>query len=268
MNIANVKNFGIFEKNNYSPYKPTKIRTVKYFEFEYHIKSKGKIFLDGKTYEMHDNILIIKKPNQQVNSCASFKCIFFYLELPDNSEYYKFIYDIPNIYQMINFTSYNSIFQSIFKHLTIAGIENDDYINAKLLELFYYLKKDSQKNKDSSSISLYKFNDIILKSAKYIKENLSDQLTLEKLSSNLGYSKNYFQHVFKTVMGITPQKYLLNARINQAKYLLSGTNYSLLEISEKCGFDSQAYFSHVFKQVTNYTPKEFRNMSLLRYAEK
>lgn len=51
-------------------------------------------------------------------------------------------------------------------------------------------------------------------------------------------------------------------RIDNAKYLLRYTNISILDISFKCGFNSQSYFCSTFKKQTGYTPSEYRVMIL------
>lgn len=266
MHIATIKGFGLFTSPDYLKInKKTKTRKIKYFEFEYTISAKGCIFLDKKKYEIQNNMVYIKKPGQVANSIVNMKCFYLYLELDQDSEYYDLLINIPTIYQIIDKNKYNVIFESLIKHLTMTNSANDDYINSKLLELFYFLKKDKEQNRFLSSISIKKFNQTISKSIEYINEHFNEKLDLKTLSSMVGYSQNYYQHIFKSIMGITPQKYILEVRISNAKYLMSLQDLSILEISERCGFDSQAYFGCLFKKYTNYTPKEYRKMLLSSY---
>ena len=80
-----------------------------------------------------------------------------------------------------------------------------------------------------------------------------------------GYSKNYYQHVFKAVLGVTPQQYILSVRIKAAKKLLSNPSLSLVDVTYLCGFSSQSYFNYVFKAQTDRTPLEYRKMLIHAY---
>ena len=56
--------------------------------------------------------------------------------------------------------------------------------------------------------------------------------------------------------------YILNVRMQKAKYLLLNEDLSISEISFKVGFSSQAYFSTVFKSKVDMTPKAFKEKSI------
>ena len=53
--------------------------------------------------------------------------------------------------------------------------------------------------------------------------------------------------------------YCLNRRrIEESKYMLGNTGYSLAQISELMGFSSPSYFSQCFRKAEGLTPNEYR----------
>ncbi len=73
------------------------------------------------------------------------------------------------------------------------------------------------------------------------------------------YSSPILIEQFKSLTGKTIVDYRADKRIQYAKMLLRSTEYSVLEIANKVGYDSQSYFIKHFKQVTGQTPLQFRN---------
>ena len=54
-------------------------------------------------------------------------------------------------------------------------------------------------------------------------------------------------------------EYLVNARVNAAKFYLKTTAYPNKEIAYRCGFSSESSFCTVFKRVAGLTPQAYRN---------
>ena len=100
--------------------------------------------------------------------------------------------------------------------------------------------------------------DYISSVADYIRHHYSDEIDLDMLAIEFNISKFHLQRTFKSVMDMSPAKYLTNVRINHAKRLLRGTNLSVSEISEQIGMEPN-YFIQLFKSLENETPKQYRN---------
>ncbi len=81
---------------------------------------------------------------------------------------------------------------------------------------------------------------------------------LPELAREYGYSPDYLGRVFSAVTGLSLSDYICNARINQAKLLLSSTGAAIEEIALSLGFYDACYFSRQFKKKTGCTPSEYR----------
>ena len=69
---------------------------------------------------------------------------------------------------------------------------------------------------------------------------------------------DYLAHTFQKEYGISPITYLNCRRIEESKYMLGNTGYSLAQISELMGFSSPSYFSQCFRKAEGLTPNEYR----------
>lgn len=91
-----------------------------------------------------------------------------------------------------------------------------------------------------------------------IQKNYADTIHISDLAKASGFSLEYFCRIFKSIVGKTPNEYLLSHRIQQAEYLLSHTSYNISEIALACGFNDINYFSKYFKKVHHLTPSQYR----------
>ncbi len=84
---------------------------------------------------------------------------------------------------------------------------------------------------------------------------------LDAVYEEFPYSKRYLQRLFIKDYGISPSQFLLQQRLNAAIKYLNQTiknDYSIAEISDRCGFGDQYYFSRIFKKQLGVCPKEYR----------
>lgn len=104
--------------------------------------------------------------------------------------------------------------------------------------------------------------DVIKQVVDYIEENLEEEINLDKIAKNAGYSKFYLNRVFTEQTGLTIHKYLKNRRLAAAAEKLVRTDKTITQIALEAGYDSQQAFSFAFKQVYRYPPKGYRNKGI------
>lgn len=118
-----------------------------------------------------------------------------------------------------------------------------------------------QKNCDINYLSKddNPYYNIVNKARQYILRNIDKNITLEKLSGYLGFSKSYIIKMFKSIYGQTPHAFIVNQKINRAKMLISTEREKKLgEIAKKSGFYDQSHFTKNFKKVYGVNPKEYK----------
>ncbi|MGX8702460.1 response regulator transcription factor [Caproiciproducens sp.] len=98
----------------------------------------------------------------------------------------------------------------------------------------------------------------ILEAQKYIRNNLSEHLTVSGVAEMLNMNSSYFSHLFKKQAGKSFVDYVNEARIKKAKELFATTDYRIYEIATMVGIDSPNYFSALFKKITGKNPNDYR----------
>ena len=92
----------------------------------------------------------------------------------------------------------------------------------------------------------------------FINTHISEDVSIDKICETVHMSKYHFCRKFKAILGSTVMDYVLKTRIAKAKHMLATTDFSVGELSEKCGFSSIAYFCRVFKENEGVSPLKYR----------
>ncbi len=90
----------------------------------------------------------------------------------------------------------------------------------------------------------------------FIRKHLEEDLSLERLSGTFYSSKTQISRTFKRHTGLTLREYILDQRIEHAKYLLK-EGYSISEACYSSGFADYANFMRSFKKMTGISPGRF-----------
>lgn len=102
--------------------------------------------------------------------------------------------------------------------------------------------------------------EISLKKIKtYIDSHLQEELDLDKLAKEAGYSKYHLERLFTKHYGCTLTKYIREERLKTAAIQLAFTNASILEIAFGACYESQQAFTLAFKRLYKVSPGSYRN---------
>lgn len=92
----------------------------------------------------------------------------------------------------------------------------------------------------------------------YISEHFAEPVTVSQLAALAGLSDYHFIRIFKKQTGFTPHEYLLNTRMNTARYLLKNSRLPVKEICFSTGFSCESVFCSAFKRIEGMTPAQYR----------
>ena len=101
------------------------------------------------------------------------------------------------------------------------------------------------------------------KAIEFINANLDKEQTvaLAAVAEEVEMSYFHFSRAFKQSMGVSPNVYMIEQRVERAKRLLSESDLSIAEIALRVGFASQSHFTTTFRRLAWTTPKAFREMA-------
>ena len=104
-----------------------------------------------------------------------------------------------------------------------------------------------------------------LRAAKDLMDrSYSEELDLDAIAGEAGYSRFHFVRSFRDTYGRTPRAYLSERRIERARELLRTANLTVTEICYLVGFSSLGSFSARFKENVGVSPSEYREHEIAR----
>jgi AraC-like DNA-binding protein len=93
---------------------------------------------------------------------------------------------------------------------------------------------------------------------RYMESNFEKPLTIEYLAEFSGFSKFYLSRLFKKHLNTTPNEYLIQLRINEAKRILKASNLPSNKICKMVGIEDENYFYRLFRKKVGVTPNQYR----------
>ncbi|MGM0213138.1 AraC family transcriptional regulator [Enterococcus sp. AZ109] len=234
------------------------------------VSGEGHYFIGGTSYHVKKgDVLIINSGvihDEQINTdeglsiyCCAFKMLHL-LPLRKNA----LIEDDQNpVFQSSDhFYEIKEIFEILFSMVQKQSNfyeQISQYLGKTLLSLVYYGVLKSSKNDVKAEIAV---DPLALRVKRYIDENFSKQLNLQKIATDNHASQYYISHLFSETYGYSPMQYLLRRRIGEAQTLLLITDKSISYIASSVGYDNVSNFNLVFRNKVGMSPGKYRKKYL------
>lgn len=207
------------------------------------------------------------------------------VQAPEHGKRFIFIFDLNQLTGIKGFSGIQSLLatpmfvtKEKYPHIyddvyqTLVQMRNEYFNNNEYGELTIYaqlinmLVKFGYNHINTTNlfpnVRLYKqkeyvqkFNDLL----DYIDHHYMEELSLEQVADNIGFSKFHFSRLFKQYTNFTFCDYLCYRRIKAAEELLIQPDYSITEVALQSGFPSISTFNRIFKQQKGCTPSEYRS---------
>jgi AraC family transcriptional regulator len=78
------------------------------------------------------------------------------------------------------------------------------------------------------------------------------------LAGVVSMSRDHFTRCFKVSTGLSPHKYVLEARLSRAAQMLERSNFTVAAIASACGFRDPRNFATAFRKHFQLPPIRFR----------
>ncbi|MBQ4834767.1 helix-turn-helix domain-containing protein [Pseudoalteromonas luteoviolacea] len=160
---------------------------------------------------------------------------------------------------------HNAQTQQLLNRLTHLFCENapqrDFYIDLALNELVARLLQQQSRDLLFQQVALCNFKTGIHAAIDYMKNNLSEQLDIDKLCKIACMSRSKFFDQFKKRIGTTPQNWLHGQKMMSARTLLE-RGESVTTVAFTLGFNHPSQLSRSFKKAFNKTPKQYQTLFL------
>jgi AraC family transcriptional regulator len=135
------------------------------------------------------------------------------------------------------------------------------------LALAAYVIGEAGKGKPRPSASArgdLRAREQVLAAIAQIEQCAEQELSLADLSESAGLSPFHFLRLFKRETGVTPYRFLVQARIRNAIEMLRDTEQPITSIAYDVGFGDLSNFINAFRREVGCSPRQYRNCGLPR----
>ena len=147
----------------------------------------------------------------------------------------------------------------IVKLISLEQINHDKFYNEiSILKTEELICEIIRKSNDRTTDAEKYFKKDFQKIRNKIYTHFSENHNIPEYAAETGLCSSRFYGLYKEFFGTTPQKDIINARINHAKFLLLQNCYTVEEVAEKCGYTNQFHFIRQFKMIVGITPGKYR----------
>ena len=244
-------------------------RPIMDYEFDYYIDGDRKMYIDKKYYHVRKGSLVLRKPGQTVYSSGDYNCYILTLDFTGriiekytrhNAPAVQELNDLPiwNVIPAVFVPYHREDYLRIFSEL-VSIIELDINKNERsqmlVNELLHLIVLDALiRQSEKNSVEADCIDDV----CNYIKKHYMDNITLDRLSEIAHINKSHLSRKFKNRLGIPPIAYLIQSRMENAKQMLSETDFSIKEIASCIGYPDTSFFNYYFKKMLGMTPVQYR----------
>lgn len=259
------------------------IKDTAHKEYNYHYHDFHKILIllsgdvtyciEGRTYDLRPNDIVLVNSGEVhkpvIRSDAPYERIIIYVSPDYLNEYHDKENDLSlclrqamaeQSHVLRLHSSMNGKLGSTIRELD-RSLEDEDFANELyhrilFLEFMIQLNRAALHNHiefigDSTS------NEKILAVLDYLNEHLTEDISIDELSSHFFLSRYYLMHTFKEQTGYTIGSYLSTKRLFLARDLIAkGT--PITDVCYACGFRNYSTFSRAYKKSFGESPRDYR----------
>lgn len=139
-----------------------------------------------------------------------------------------------------------------------SGLNKTNLIDGISLKVALYHLLFKFITKYNIDVQHKNFSPCVANAIRYIKQNLSLNLSLEQIAEHVFVSKSSLSKKFAKELSLPVHKFVMETVMAEAVILLTKSDLSIMAISEKLGFCDQFYFSRLFKQRFGIPPLEYK----------
>ncbi len=223
-----------------------------YWLLHYVVSGKGVFSFKDKTYKLSAGSCFVIRPFEKV----------FYQADPHQPWHYIWIgfetQDMPEQLSsdVLSMPGIGNIFSSIMDAQDRNEGRNE-FLAAKVWEIISLISESSKPKIPKNKTFAEQAKTCI--QAKYMTG-----ITVAEIAKMLNLERSYFSTVFKNSVGISPQEYLNNYRLEKASELLISSDMSVTDIAFSTGYSGVINFSRMFKRRFEVSPTEYREKNRIQ----
>ncbi|MGY4793720.1 AraC family transcriptional regulator [Lysinibacillus fusiformis] len=220
------------------------------------IKGVADVQIEGENYRLEKGQIVHVGPNLPIHRIIAsdtkfeYAVIHFQLAEGDNAKFplYNRHFTLQVGEQIKLMSMLQQLIQNYLMRSHLSFLQSKALFLNILEEMLLTIKMmDYQYKKENITLIM-----------EYIQENYTKNMTVMDIAKHFNMERRKLAYLFEKKMGVSPNVYLTDLRIQKSKILLRTSHLSVKEIAEKVGYTDYFYFSRVFKKITGLSPSLFR----------
>ncbi len=249
-------------------------RTVRDYEFDLYLGGERDIYLDGVHYHINKGTLMFRKPGQRMISYGDYDMYLLTLDFSSDTvrttPYTRnsaapeqprcpldVLEQIPTVFTPLHQHELHDLYKKLAQYSSPHTLNRDEQQRYATEFLFLVLADAYHHTRHATEPTVE--NPHVRAACRYIRQHYAEPLTVDGLASHLSLNKNHLIRLFKTALNTTPNRYLNDVRLRNARQMLLQTDLSVQQIAHSCGFPTVSYFIKRFKEQFGENPTTFRN---------
>ncbi len=237
-------------------------------------KGKASVYINGQLYDIHENDLLLCRPNiilEHGMISVDFDCYGFllspeYIERMAVSTCWNaqlFIQKHPVIsleYEEVQV--FHQYFELLRNKLTKPSGKHQKELIDSLLQAFLYEFHDSMKHFEESQMSFSSAETLFKSFISLLNKSYPKERSVSSYADKLCVSPKYLSSICKGISQHTASELINQYVIKDIEYLLKRTNKSVKEIANELNFPNLSFFGKYTKRYLGMSPKQYRNQML------
>lgn len=243
----------------------------KYYQLVYVRRGSGAVVIDGANYPVTEGDAVLIRVNEPHSfTCQEEKLETYELKFTVLSEEQDFLKDGPRYFCRDTDGCIKRTLKQIEQESDAMDASSADIIVLELCKLLLLMRRGSGSSQAEAS-QLPADPDgskdaLLQKVDAYIAQHLYKNFTIRDLSNHLFMEYSYLSRLFSSKYGIRLKQYITQKRLQTAKEMITGTNLTMTEIAEKCGFETLYRLERIFKKEEGLSPTEYRSRFRHKYT--
>ncbi|MDH6534991.1 AraC family transcriptional activator of pobA [Parabacteroides sp. PM5-20] len=236
------------------------------------LQGEAEIALDGRSYRIgkgnlsvifpHTVVQVFRKSEDFQGFTLGGATRFLHnINIPSSTSYYLYIKENPCI--SLNEEEQNTLL-SLCDMLKEKSAREKHLFRQEISEqllsvLCYEIIEIYQKNKPIARQHYSRKNRLFFKFQQLLATHYQTHRDVEYYADNLCITPRYLSAVTKEIAGLTAAEAIIRVVILNARLLLTSTNLTIQQVSDKLNFPNPSFFSQYFKKNVGMPPKEYRD---------
>lgn len=236
---------------------PGPVRTAKSYELELYLADGEVAYFGSDAYPIRKGTMLFAKPGECRHTVGNFCCRYVHFHCRYRDFAAAYLDTLPTSAALGGSFRCEALMEKLSELFWEKSRTVELRTESILLELIAEFTESAvAPNASQARYRIYRAQ--IDDTLDYMKNHYQEPLSSLLLSERIHLSVNFFQTVFRELVGTPPAQYLRQLRIESACQMLANTELPLSEVAELNGFSRSSYLTSAFKREQGMTPSAYR----------